>query len=441
MHHALEALELGIIVLDAMGRIELCNRWVSERARLSDTVVGLDLAEAFGTAIDPRLLQATVEALARGRSSRLSHAFHPMPLPLFALRGPTTERIHQAVDVLAVSRGEGRQCVLQIRDMSETLRRESMLKQQSLQLAEELARLRQTQDELARQSLRFKEMARLAPVGLFETDMQGRLTYCNDRGLEMLGLDGPQDLGRNWTHALSAAAADALHQRWIAATESATRLNEEFHIARPGQEERWLRLEAGPIRDSAQAPVGFICTLMDVTDLQQRAQHHEYRANHDPLTGLPNRARFEQRLHAALAGAQRLDSHLAVVYLDLDGFKLINDQYGHAAGDVILQTVASRLRKHLRGDDMVARLGGDEFALLLLEAPDEPDLDQLLGKLSKTIHMPINLPTPEANVRVHVGCSMGRALFPEHGQTLEDLLAHADRAMYEQKSAHKRAEV
>lgn len=436
---ALQMLDLGVVLLSADGKIEVFNRWVGAHARLNDSVLGMSLTEAFGAAIDPRLLQVVEEALSRGRSNRLSHAFHPMPLPLYPLRGVATDRIHQSIDVSALNSGAGRQCLLQIRDMSETIRREALLKLQARQLAEELSRLKQAQEELARHSLRFREMARLAPVGLFETDMQGRLTYCNDRGQELLGLTFPADLGSNWTSALVAGEAEAFHRRWKAATESATRLTEEFQVS-TGRDERWLRLEAGPIRDSSQTPVGFICTLMDVTELQQRAQRHEYRANHDVLTGLPNRGRFEQRLRAALAGAQTLSGELAIVYLDLDGFKAINDQHGHAAGDQVLQQVSTRLRKLLRAEDLVARLGGDEFAILFPEAPPEKDVKLLLSKLSHAISLPMTLALNGAHISVNVGCSMGVARFPRQGDKIDALLAQADRAMYEHKLSRKRTD-
>ncbi|MCV2359169.1 GGDEF domain-containing protein [Paucibacter sp. TC2R-5] len=440
MHDAaVQVLDLGVVLLNAEGKIEIVNRWISSHGRLSPSVMGMSLVEAFGDAIDPRLLQVVDDALNRGRSNRLSHAFHPMPLPLYPLRGAATERIHQSIDVSALSSSAGRQCLLQIRDMSETIRREALLKLQARQLAEELARLKQAQEDLARHSLRFREMARLAPVGLFETDMQGRLTYCNDRGQELLGLNFPADLGSNWTSALAAEEAEAFHRRWKAATESATRLTEEFQISK-GRDERWLRLEAGPIRDTNQVPVGFICTLMDVTELQQRAQRHEHRANHDNLTGLPNRGRFEQRLRAALAGAQSLSGELAIVYLDLDGFKAINDEHGHAAGDQVLQQVGSRLRKLLRAEDLVARLGGDEFAILFPEAPPEKDVNHLLSKLSQSISRPMTLALNGTHASVQVGCSMGVARFPRQGEGIEALLAQADRAMYEHKLSRKRTD-
>ncbi|MEJ6006800.1 diguanylate cyclase [Paucibacter sp. AS339] len=439
MQDALQLIDIGIIVLDSQGRIETCNRWVTEHARLSAPVIGLSLKEAFGDLIDPRLVQATHEAINRGRSSRLSHAFHPMPMPLYSTRGPAMDRIHQAVDVLALVSAEQRKCLVQIRDMSETLRRENLLKQQSRQLADDLAQLHRTQEELARHSLRFREMARLAPVGLFETDMQGRLTYCNDRGLEMLMLDCTGALGRPWTIALGAEEATAVQQRWEVATQSATRLTEEFPVQRADAGERWLRLEAGPIRDANQVPVGFICTLIDVTDLTQRAQRHEHRANHDPLTGLPNRARFEQRVLAAMAGSTHLSGDMAIVYVDLDGFKRINDVYGHAAGDFVLQTVGQRLRKQLRGDDLVARLGGDEFALLFPEAPSNTHLSKLLAKLSFAVELSIKLPAALSGDSVQVGCSMGTAVYPRHGSDIHTLLAQADRAMYAEKGLRRQA--
>lgn len=426
-----DLLDIGLILLRDDGQIDICNQWVSARARLRSSALGLQLEDAFGQNIDPSLLQARDNALKHGRSSRLSHAFHPMPLPLYALRGAAQERIHHSVDVIAGAENGKRFCMLQIRDLTETIRRETLLKRQSLQLANDLAELRHTQEDLARHTLRFREMTRLAPVGLFETDMQGRLTYFNDRCVEMLGLNTLRDLGQEWTSTLPAETAGPLFAHWRVAAESATRLSEEFCLpGKPGQADHWLRLEAGPIRNADTVPVGFLCTLIDVTELHERAQRSEFRANHDPLTSLPNRRRFELRLRAALAGAQAVNESVVVVVIDLDGFKEINDAHGHAAGDLVLQTVATRMRKTLRNDDMVARMGGDEFALLFPEAPGDEQLALLLSKLSQAVGMPVNW----QRQRLRVSCSIGIARYPDDAQDLARLMEHADRAMY----AHKR---
>jgi diguanylate cyclase (GGDEF)-like protein len=160
-----------------------------------------------------------------------------------------------------------------------------------------------------------------------------------------------------------------------------------------------------------------------VTQQEQLARHA---ALHDPLTGLPNRTLFQDRLEHALAQARRHDLALAVMFLDLDGFKAVNDTYGHDVGDAVLQTVAERLKENTRDDDTVSRLGGDEFLYLLMGATDQQAVANLAQKIVNRIQVPCQLSVGEIRVQL----SIGVALFPQHGETAESLIKAADTAMY-----------
>jgi diguanylate cyclase (GGDEF)-like protein len=154
---------------------------------------------------------------------------------------------------------------------------------------------------------------------------------------------------------------------------------------------------------------------------------------HDPLTGLPNRVLFMDRLEHGLAQAHRLGWTLAVLFLDLDGFKNINDTYGHEVGDVVLKTVADRLLKHSRSDDTVSRHGGDEFIYLLMAIQDEHDASMLAAKFIKAIQAPCRVQAGGRRISLCPKASIGISLFPKHGQTAEELIRKADAAMYEAK--------
>jgi len=156
-------------------------------------------------------------------------------------------------------------------------------------------------------------------------------------------------------------------------------------------------------------------------------------ALHDPLTSLPNRGLFNDRLEHGLAQAKRHGWTLAVMFIDLDGFKKINDQHGHHAGDVVLQTVASRLKAMTREDDTVSRHGGDEFLYLLMALKLETDAIAVASKIIASINEPCELSTGEGTVAVRVGCSIGIAIFPADGATDASLIATADKAMYRAK--------
>ena len=159
---------------------------------------------------------------------------------------------------------------------------------------------------------------------------------------------------------------------------------------------------------------------------KRRAQHE---ALHDDLTLLPNRSHFRARLRSALARQVAMPSSLAVLYIDLDGFKPINDCYGHAAGDELLRIIAGRLKRAVRAEDFVGRLGGDEFACLIADMPGPQPLAQLAGKLFDKVAAPLAIGERRLSVRP----SIGIALCPTDADTAETLLQCADAAMYRAK--------
>lgn len=156
---------------------------------------------------------------------------------------------------------------------------------------------------------------------------------------------------------------------------------------------------------------------------------------HDPLTSLPNRSLFNDRLKHGLAQAKRHGWTLAVMFIDLDGFKGINDSHGHTAGDQVLKTVASRLKSMTREDDTVSRHGGDEFLYLLMELQQESDASLIAAKIIARIGEPFELETTAEPIKVSVRCSIGISIFPRNGSTDLLLIASADKAMYQAKRA------
>lgn len=172
----------------------------------------------------------------------------------------------------------------------------------------------------------------------------------------------------------------------------------------------------------------------EVTELRRVERELEYRASHDALTGLPNRHRLQLELQQAMAYATQTGGGLALLYLDLDGFKAANDRSGHDAGDRILQEVAHRLQQGLRQSDLVARVGGDEFVVLLPGCRDPAAANAVADGLRARLHPPYLLPDGP----IHLDASVGIACFPADGIDPETLLAHADRAMYATKREEQR---
>ena len=174
-----------------------------------------------------------------------------------------------------------------------------------------------------------------------------------------------------------------------------------------------------------------LCAIFaqDVTDRSRASARLNLLAFSDPLTGLANRALFADRLRQAALGARRDDRRFALLILDLDGFKSVNDCHGHAAGDAVLQHVAQRLQGCLRTAETIARLGGDEFAVLLPGIKQRGDAAHVAERLLAAIRQPL----PVAEARLNLSATAGIALFPDHGATVEHLLVAADTALYAAK--------
>ncbi len=161
---------------------------------------------------------------------------------------------------------------------------------------------------------------------------------------------------------------------------------------------------------------------------QEEASRHS--ALHDTLTGLPNRVLFNDRLEHGIAHATRHRWILAVMFVDLDDFKSVNDTYGHQAGDAVLQIVGKRLAQNTRQEDTVSRYGGDEFLVLLTPLHDRTDIATIAGKIRKAIKAPCSIRIGEASVTLHLEASIGIAVLPAGGATASELIRSADAAMY-----------
>ncbi|MDD2897488.1 MAG: EAL domain-containing protein [Desulfuromonadaceae bacterium] len=181
---------------------------------------------------------------------------------------------------------------------------------------------------------------------------------------------------------------------------------------------------------------GLIATLLeDVTESRKSEQQIQKMAYFDTLTGLPNRALFLDRINQALALADRDEAGLAVLFIDLDRFKNINDTLGHSVGDLLLIEVAQRLGQHLRISDTLARLGGDEFVVVITKLGEQMNVTSIAQKLIDSIQTPFDIKGNE----LHVSASIGIALYPEDGVTAENLIKHADMAMYSSKESGRNA--
>ncbi|HJW93180.1 MAG TPA: PAS domain S-box protein [Thermoanaerobaculia bacterium] len=272
---------------------------------------------------------------------------------------------------------------------------------------------------------RFRLLFERNLAGVFRSTVDGRILECNDAMARIFGFDRSEELrdGRALDMYFDASDRERFLQK-LQQQRSLTNL--ELRMKRRDGRPVWV------LENVALLDAGIIeGTIIDVTDRKTAHEQIEWQAYHDALTGLPNRLLFRDRITIALARAKRSARSCAVMFLDLDQFKLVNDTLGHTVGDGLLQAVADRLINCVRAEDTVARMGGDEFTILLSDIGDRRAAATVAQKVLDSIGQPLDVDRHELFVTTSIGISM----FPDDGADAETLLKNADRAMYRAKEA------
>jgi diguanylate cyclase (GGDEF)-like protein/PAS domain S-box-containing protein len=270
--------------------------------------------------------------------------------------------------------------------------------------------------------------------GVLVTDENGRIVSVNPAFTKITGYSPAEAIGNKPSLLRSDHHDQAFYQNLWREVLSHGRWEGEIWNRRKNGEvyPEWLTINRIPALDGI--PARFAAVFHDITEQRQASERIQYLAFHDALTGLPNRALFQDRLVHAVERARREGKRLSVTFIDLDGFKEINDSLGHDVGDLLLQEVAKRIRARLRrGVDTVARLGGDEFVLLMEDLKEVEHCACLAAEILEDIAAPLQL----RGHPVRVGASMGMAFFPEDGNEALELMKHADTAMYAAKASGK----
>lgn len=307
---------------------------------------------------------------------------------------------------------------------------ETLLEQKSRELYDINQNLRQLNAHIEESEARYRTLVELIPDAIW-IHADGKIIFMNPAALRLFGADVPDQL--LGTEAMQRIAADCVEQ-----AEAGTYSDMAMAQLVPRKALRVMRI------DGEQVDVEFFASRIwfnnadavmsvahDVTERRLHEKAIEHQATHDQLTGLPNRALFLDRLAHAIKRAERRGDRLAVIFIDLDKFKQVNDTLGHAVGDDLLRAVAETLRNSVREFDTVARLGGDEFVILL----DSPLGDTTPGMIAERIGNSLARPVMLAGQEHVITGSMGLSLFPDDGAQAENLLRQADIAMYRAKEA------
>jgi len=277
---------------------------------------------------------------------------------------------------------------------------------------------------------RFQSMASCSPVGILEIADDGVTRYFNPRLQEIAGVGDDFFDRHHWlecVHPEDRARAAALARgAWRSGEDVATR----FRLLRPDGAVRHVRVLAAPLTAPGGTPRRFVATVQDVSDEVVATEALAFQALHDHLTGLPNRALFLDRLNQELSGASRSGSSLAVMFLDLDRFKVINDGLGHQAGDDLLRIVAERLLHVVRSGETVARLGGDEFTFILHDIDGAPGAAAVAQRILDALAAPVEVGGRDIVVTGSIGI-----VLPGWGAQAVAILRDADAAMYRAKEA------
>jgi diguanylate cyclase (GGDEF)-like protein/PAS domain S-box-containing protein len=268
--------------------------------------------------------------------------------------------------------------------------------------------------------------------GIVVASLKGEVLAVNPAFTSITGYPEAEILGRNLSLLQSGHHDKTFYkQLWQSISEKGYWRGEIWNRRRSGEVyPEWLTISA--VKDAAGKVANYVGVFSDISLIKQSQEQLEYLAYHDPLTGLPNRAMLKDRLDHAVERLHRSGAHGAVMFMDLDRFKAVNDSYGHPVGDEVLKSVAQRLAGRLREGDTLARLGGDEFVVLLedLESPESVavvarDLITLFNQLFDI----------GEDRQVSLGLSIGICLFPEDAEHTDDILQHADAALYQAKQA------
>jgi len=297
-------------------------------------------------------------------------------------------------------------------------------------LARDVTDVLETEQALIESEIRFRSILDSIEDGYFEVDLKGSFTFFNDIIPSNLGYSYEECVGLNYTKYVDTSNARRLYETFhnIIITGTPTKAF-DWELFRKDGTKMYVEASISLQRDRNGNATGFCGIVRDISDRKRTEQELAYLAYHDALTGLHNRKAFLEKIEEVLKDAKRYENYRPILFIDLDHFKKVNDDYGHEIGDKLLMQVAVRLNTILRDTDYISRLGGDEFTVIL-GGHVKPNVERVAGRLLKCLSKPYIIQGIKIDF---VTPSIGSSTYPDDGHDAETLLKHADSAMYKAK--------
>ncbi len=422
LRKAVRTMQIGVTVTDAHGRIVFVNR---AEARMHgydvQELLGRD-ASILGTSEVPRHL--ALEDLSRIESWSRESVNRRKDGSLFP--------VHLLSDVVTDSSGAPIGIVTTAEDITARKLVEAELKRAREELeskvVERTRELLEANVALRISEARYRLLFERNLAAVYQTDLEGRILQCNEAFSRMLGYASREDvLGRSLFELSDDRSAQEAF--FLRLQQSGALSDIELRLRRKDGAPIWILENATLVTEAVSGPAAVLRTCVDITQRKQAEQRLLHDALHDSLTGLPNRALFLDRLRSLVSRARRQNSTFAVLFMDLDRFKLVNDGLGHEVGDRLLVAIAARLQPCIRDTDTLARFGGDEFTVLLEDVDGVAEATRAAGRIQEALRAPFAFEDQDLFASVSIGIAIA-----EGGtQSAEDLLRDADTAMYRAK--------
>jgi diguanylate cyclase (GGDEF)-like protein/PAS domain S-box-containing protein len=309
-------------------------------------------------------------------------------------------------------------------------------------LTRDIAERERAETELRAAEWRYRKLVEDMPVGTYVNSLEGHMTYISPQIEPVLGYspdDWVRDGGTLFSRILHPDDLEWVETRSAQCQENGAVFQEEYRLLAFDGRTVWVLDRTVQVCAPDGTPLFRQGFLLDITERKQAEERLAHLAYHDPLTGLPNRAMFNEHLELVLARARRTGSGAAVLFIDLDDFKLVNDSFGHSAGDELLRQVADRLGSVTRAGDLVARQGGDEFLILIGDFDGrraEPEwMRTACDQIARKVRSALQAPFLVAGTELHTSASVGISVFPVDATDAEGMLKNGDIAMYKVKES------